>query len=416
MNTPLSASSVARARLGSASVVATFVALLASCGGAGFASALVRTPDLAAATGQTRCGVQKSQAKPLIVEWPSPDRLDLESKLRKGLVVVRYVGCEMSVLSRCSVPARYAYEGTTRDQDQLEVKDEDELYANLPVGAAKLEGKLQRSGRLTVEMSLVGRFEAERATVSADDLQGECEGATHFVYSATVGAFDFYAGGKAAVSAGAGVGGLGGGVASQAERETLTRAGDESACAKATSADRAPPEGCGALIRIEVAPLGPAMSVAAAPSAPSSTWSPPSSQLGYRASQPSVPLWAVSIPSPPSLAAPQWPVPVAPAPRATTPAPPTSVGARLAWQRAESEMTWAEAKAYCESLPGGVWRLPARDEIFAAIDSGLRDDGGLWWSSSRVQGSPVMAWYVAVGGGISDYGDGSALHRVRCVR
>jgi hypothetical protein len=215
---------------------------------------LAKAPDFAP-KGQAKCGVEKSQAKPLIVEWPSADRTELESKVSQGLVVVHYAGCDMTVLSRCTASAAYKYHGTTRNQDKVEMKDEDELYANMPVGAAKLEGKLQRSGRLTVEMELVGRFEAEKTSVTTDELQGECAGATHFVYGVTVGAFDFYAGGRAEVSGHADIAGLGARGESRAERETLTKSGDESSCSKATTSDKAPPEGCGALIRIEVVPL-----------------------------------------------------------------------------------------------------------------------------------------------------------------
>jgi protein-disulfide isomerase len=200
-----------------------------------------------------------SQAHPLIVEWPSPDRLQLENKVRQGLVVVRYVGCEMTVLERCTVPGTYGYLGGTLAQDELDIDDADDLYANLPVGAARLEGKLQRSGSLSVKMSLVGRYESPRPTVRVDELQGVCDGATHFVCGVTVGAFDFSAGGKAAVGGGAGVAGIGAGAQSQAARETLTRDGDPSACSKSTPDDKAPPSQCGALIRLEVVPLGQAV-------------------------------------------------------------------------------------------------------------------------------------------------------------
>jgi formylglycine-generating enzyme required for sulfatase activity len=236
------------------SIAVLVLGALTSCGGGKQASQSVRAPELDL-TGESRCSVERSQSKPLIVEWPSADRLELESNVGQGLVVVRYVGCEMSLLSRCSVSAGYVYHGATRDHDRVEMKDEDDLYANLPVYAAKFEGKLRRSGRLTVDMNLVGRFEAERANVTTADLRGDCSGATHFVYGVTVGAFDFYAGGKAEIGGQVGIGGIGAGAQSQAERETLTTAGDEGACSRATTADRAPPEGCGALIRIEVVPI-----------------------------------------------------------------------------------------------------------------------------------------------------------------
>jgi hypothetical protein len=54
------------------------------------------------------------------------------------------------VLERCTVPAKYNYVGGTPKQDEMEIVDEDDLYANLPFGAAKLEGRLKRSGKLSL--------------------------------------------------------------------------------------------------------------------------------------------------------------------------------------------------------------------------------------------------------------------------
>jgi formylglycine-generating enzyme required for sulfatase activity len=226
-----------------------------ACTGGNVASHLAQTPRFEP-EGEARCAVVKSQAHPLVVEWPSADRLTLENKLREGLVAVRYQGCEMRVLERCSAPGRYTYLGATRSEDKVVIKDEDDLYANLPLGAAKLEAKLQRSGELTVDLDLVGRYEAEKLAVRADELAGDCRGATHFVYGVAVGAFDFHAGADATVGAGAGFGGVGASGASQSERETLKKSGDTAACTHATLEDKAPPEGCGALVRLEVVPLG----------------------------------------------------------------------------------------------------------------------------------------------------------------
>jgi hypothetical protein len=224
---------------------------VAGCGGGNAASQLARPPDFDPPN-QTKCGVVKSQARPLVIEWPSPDRMALEGKLRQGLAVVRYEGCEMELLPRCSVPARYGYVPATWSEDRVVIRNHDDLYANLPVGAARLESRLDRGGALTVEMDLVGSYVAQRAEVRTEELQGECAGATHFVYGATVGAFQFYADADAQVGGNAGIGPFGGGASSNAYRETLTRNGDEAACRKAMGNDAMPPPQCGAIVRIEV--------------------------------------------------------------------------------------------------------------------------------------------------------------------
>ena len=241
---------------------------LVACGAHNAASQLGKAPDYDPKD-QTKCGVEKSQARPLIVEWPSADRQELEGRVRQGVVAVSYHGCEMEVLDRCSVATGYRYQGTTRSQDKVVVRDEDDLYAKLPLGAAGLEGDLQQSGQLTVEMSLVGRYEAQKLSVSQSELQGDCSRATHFIYAVSVGAFDFYSGADATVGASIGVGGVGAGATSKASRKTLNSSGDPASCNVASPDDKAPPGQCGAVIRVEVVPLGAAATQT--PTCPSGT-------------------------------------------------------------------------------------------------------------------------------------------------
>lgn len=236
------------------------------CGGgvgANAASNVLKHPELPTDT-QSKCKVAKSQSEPLVVEWPDTARGKLESMARHGLVAVRYEGCELEVLARCKVKSTaYGYSPITRKESRITIKDEDDLYASMPVGAARLEGKLKSAGQLNVAMTIVGRYEAAATGVSRDDLEGECGEATHIVAALTVGSFTFFAGADAHVAGSAGLGSAGAGGSSAAARETLQRDGDEAACARASASDTAPPEGCGALLQIEVMPLR--AKVAAAP-------------------------------------------------------------------------------------------------------------------------------------------------------
>ena len=47
--------------------------------------ALAQSPDLATQTGQTKCGVKASAAKPLVVEWPAADRASWTAVRRSRL-------------------------------------------------------------------------------------------------------------------------------------------------------------------------------------------------------------------------------------------------------------------------------------------------------------------------------------------
>lgn len=228
--------------------------LLSGCGVGQVAQSLAKPPTWTAGQ-QAKCSVAASRLDPLIIEWPSADRARLEALIKDRSVAVRYVGCDIEVLPMCSGPGTYRYVGTTRKTDQEKIQNADDLYAKLPLGAARLESTLSRAGQLSVGMSIVGRFERVERTVSTKELTGDCDRATHVVTALTVGAFEFATGASASVKAGGEVFGAGAGGGSSSNREVLSRDGMEESCEKATPDDPKPPAGCGALLRIELAAL-----------------------------------------------------------------------------------------------------------------------------------------------------------------
>lgn len=227
------------------------VVALTACGSATRPTA--RAPEYQPEN-QSKCGVVKSSDRPLIIEWPSSDRAALESTAKHGLVVVRYSGCEMEVLPRCQLGGSYRYTATTRKLEKVSIRDADELYAQVPVGAAKLEGKLEKAGELNVAMHVVGRFDAVEP--EQPKLEGACDGATHLVTAMTSGAFEFYAGAAAEAGGEASVLGAGAGAKASTHHELLNRDGDPAACGASTTEDAGPPTGCGAILRLEVSELG----------------------------------------------------------------------------------------------------------------------------------------------------------------
>ncbi len=242
------------ARRATAAFVALSALSLPACSGPNLASNLAKPPEFAPKD-QSKCGVTKSQAEPLIVEWPDAARGRLEALLRRGVVAVHYSGCEMEVLGQCSAKGRYGYASFTPKRSNVKMRDADELYANIPAYAVKFEAALQKAGELNVSMTIVGRYEADHVGVRAEELEGQCEGATHIVNALTVGAFDFFAGADASLGAGVAAGNAGAGAKSSSKRETLNQDGDAAACATSKRDDKEPPFGCGALIRIEVIPI-----------------------------------------------------------------------------------------------------------------------------------------------------------------
>jgi len=244
-----------------------------------------------------KCSLTPSQTRPLVVEWTSADRARLESLSRRGLVVVRYSGCEMELLSNCRVPREYKYTPVTLQTEHVSIRNVDELYAKVPIGAARLEGELADKGELAVDMTVVGTWDVSDR-VARSELVGDCSSATHVLASLTSGAFTFRSGASRSAGGGASVAGFSGGGETRAERNLLSRSGDPERCAGASSSDAAPPEGCGAVLRVEAVPVAEApakavaageSSIAAEPSpepAPSAPSPPPAPEPDRPATEP----------------------------------------------------------------------------------------------------------------------------------
>ena len=104
----------------------------------------------------------------------------------------------------------------------------------------------------------------------------------------------------------------------------------------------------------------------------------------------------------------------------------------LTWQRntAPTLRSWAEAKAYCDTLPlaGGAWRLPALKELLTLVDLRRSDPAidaqafpgamslGLWTSSLYVGDAADRAWFVHFLRGVSGHESVNVGYLARCVR
>lgn len=212
-------------------------------------------PSAQDALGQKTCRATNQSTRPLLVEWPAADRAMLEAASHSGLVAVRYDGCEMEVLSRCVVPGNYGYVATTHKRDEVRIRNEDALWAELPLGAARLEATLAREGQLNVDMRVVGHRTAPSEHVVVPVREAQCSGATHLITGITVGAFQVYTGAAISLDAGAQAGNIGAGGSLDRSKEMLRADGDFAACEAAPTSTTEPPLQCGALLRVELAPV-----------------------------------------------------------------------------------------------------------------------------------------------------------------
>jgi TPR repeat protein len=241
---------------------------LASCGGAG--GGVVRPNDFTAkdALGTAvQCSTEPKYAKPLIVDIDADARVDLEAAMNKGVVVVSYDCKTLRVLSNCSVAdAAYDYEGVGRKESVVQIKGADDLMVNLPLSAGKLSGEVQAGRSIDLGLVYVGRRTTIVSKVRREELQGSCEGATHHIVNATIGAFAMSTGsvGRAAVVADLFKVGASG--KSESEKNASSRDGSLEACRTSDPSASSPPQECGSALRVELIPIvGKAVAADAAP-------------------------------------------------------------------------------------------------------------------------------------------------------
>jgi TPR repeat protein len=237
------------------------VALVTStlgCGGAVGEAARPKDHSALGATGGKAqvCAGAPRQAKPLIVDLDPDARVDLEATMKKGIAVVAYDCASFRVLPACKVPeARYEYAGVSRKEQVIQMNSLDDLQVNLPINSGKLGAEMKSGRSIDLALVRVGLTSTPLAQISRAELTGVCEGATHFVQNATLGAFSMATGSVGKVGAVAEMFSVGGSAKSEAERKAMTKDGSLDDCRKSDPDGAAPPPECRAPLQVELFPI-----------------------------------------------------------------------------------------------------------------------------------------------------------------
>jgi transposase len=233
------------ARMGRRGAICALI-IVCACGGGSSGPMAPLLPDMEA---DGRCRRAATGSSPLVTEWPASEKANLEAMVQNGAVVVAYSGCTMRLLPECQVPGGYAWQRTTPASDVMEIADENELYAKLPLGAAALSGELKRSGQLSIATHVTGHLRLREGSVNDVGVGGPCAQATHIVSAVSVGAFALARGGAAQARAAASVTGFGEAGGSQSQTASLVRsAGDPKSCNESTA--EAPHQNCNSPLQV----------------------------------------------------------------------------------------------------------------------------------------------------------------------
>jgi|GEM_PF-4420815 len=233
-------------------------ALIATAGcGAGEMAQNVRPkdPTVYHVINETSCLMPEDPNSPLVVDWKEHQRDALEIAMAKNVVVVSYDCDHLRLLPKCSVSGNYEYKPTTNQKRFMRLRNLDEIRANLPTSGKRLgldlEAGIKRGATLDITLQTVGRLVTSRSDVSRALLRGECEGATHIVRGATIGAFTMNTNTRGEVGAGAHIFGAGATTDGSSEKTVSVSSGDLEACAKPTT-DEKPPTQCSTPVRLHL--------------------------------------------------------------------------------------------------------------------------------------------------------------------
>ncbi|MBX3187290.1 MAG: SEL1-like repeat protein [Labilithrix sp.] len=205
---------------------------------------------------RVRVTMVKNEAAPLTVDWNFEHRKSLESRMRRGTIVVSFTAKKLAVLPECNAPGKYAFVGSSPGRGYAAAHTAAELEANFPFSAASLRGRLANEGALVADLRPVGTSNLDQPKVLRTDLQGAaCTEATHYVVEVLHGGFVFGSSSAVEAAAKAGFMGMGASAATQSSASHVEQEGVLAECDKADASATTPPGKCAGILRIRMLPL-----------------------------------------------------------------------------------------------------------------------------------------------------------------
>lgn len=202
---------------------------------------------------QGRCLAAARSESPLVTEWSAAEKANLQARLRSGALAVEYTGCSMRPITACVLRGSYRWQRTTLSSESIEIHNQDELFAKLPLGALALQGELARSGRLAVRTTVSGQYVLDGSTAADVPDYGECASATHLLIGVSIGSFKLHSGGTLQGGGSIGIGPYAGGGQTESSETLLREAGDFESCKRST--DDMPEINCSSPIQAFLVPL-----------------------------------------------------------------------------------------------------------------------------------------------------------------
>lgn len=177
--------------------------------------------------------------QPFVVD-AEPDTIErLELAMKEGLAAVSYDCNGLRVLEGCAVPGSYRLVAIAPKQVVVAATTEAEAEAKLPGWGANRSARLLPGGSLEVTFVTAGLLVSQVNRVTGRNLLGACNGATHVVRGAAVGAFE--ASSQNTVGA--------------PNRVRQNKEGEPSTCPRATGPATLPRPQCRGVVQLDLVPI-----------------------------------------------------------------------------------------------------------------------------------------------------------------
>lgn len=204
------------------------------------------------------CSAFRPPTEPDLMGWDSGSRANLKSMREQGVVAVRYKaeGCnvELEVLN-CTGEGEYEFSAYPSSDTKVS-KSARDLYADLPIGAARLGTKVGGGRALRTDYMMTGLYRVSSYDAyPAGLLKGSgCDQATHVVAKMYVGGFGMTSGATESLQGSASVFGIGAAASQDRGSERVAVEGNPEACQRAQKDGKADPL-CNVPLRVGLIPV-----------------------------------------------------------------------------------------------------------------------------------------------------------------
>ena len=233
--------------------------IISGCGSGLNSSSSQGILDGIKAAQETKCTTKKDESEVLVVDFPASERSNLEIMMREHVIAVEHNCKALKVLRTCQVDGEYAFKGTLVKNEEVRIESADELNSNLPFSAvklnAKLKGEFKRGATVDLMMTSIGQQRSALTEVTPADLSGRCANATHYIFSATLGAFAMTLGDRKKINAAAKLFSFKQDADTSSKQSFTYRDGQLEACQSSDSSATSPQKGCGAILKVYLIPI-----------------------------------------------------------------------------------------------------------------------------------------------------------------